>query len=285
MIDTAGRASAADTPEVVAATTAPEPTPEIAQASTLHPTLRNMLAGVSLLFGLFLLCAMVDYHPNHLVGVGEGSGNICGPAGAHLAHAIIGTWGVAGFILPLGLAISGFCVLVGRWRGCFWRRLTGLALLLPAASGLIHLASTSLAVDLIYYWDHVHLAGLGGRSGFALTGFNGSDQAGLLISTLGGVGSLLVLLAVVAVSVWLLQLGLAPLSKALVRSAVSTLKRAQVAAPASEHTSNESSKPSHPERSNHHLDATPSSAPAAVIPASEPDNNRPGTKQSQDKSS
>ena len=88
------------------------------------------------------------------------------------------------------------------------------------------MAPVCLAPGLLFRWDQVHLAGLGGQTGYLLTGYNGGDQQGLLINALGAVGSGLTLLVLTAVAAWLMQPGLWPIIRRFLHSTVRPMQTA-----------------------------------------------------------
>ncbi|MBA3686067.1 MAG: DNA translocase FtsK 4TM domain-containing protein [Planctomycetes bacterium] len=165
--------------------------------------------------GIFLMVAMLDYSPDQISGAGPVSSNVTGPVGAWIADRAIVTWGLAAFYLPVLLLAAGLLVLRSGPLENLSRRLTGAALLLPALAGLMHLLPTgSGARHLLQHWDLLRFDGLGGSVGFYLCGPQAPPQApafpgGLLRRYLDVGGSALVLGAIAAGSVWLMQVGLA----------------------------------------------------------------------------
>ncbi|MBA2481212.1 MAG: DNA translocase FtsK 4TM domain-containing protein [Planctomycetes bacterium] len=163
----------------------------------------------------FLLLSMVSYSANQIIGASPSGSNLMGLGGAWAAHSLISFWGIAAFVVPL--MMLGYAV--GLWReydlANLGRRLTGSLLLIPALCGMTHLLPASrLGEALLIQWDQTQLRGLGGSLGYLLcgpvsrAGDHPSYAGGLLLRSLETPGAVMALLALFALSLLLMDLGL-----------------------------------------------------------------------------
>lgn len=173
-----------------------------------------MVVVMALLAGVWFL-ALADYQRSQTTGSTVSGSNVMGLAGALIARYGIDVWGLAAFY-PV-LLLAGWAIALAREAELDnpWRRLTGAVLLLPALTGLVHLASEFIpyADTLLSRWDHRQLMGLGGNLGYRLCapagGYDRPDHpGGWLVANLDAWGAALVLIALAALCLWLMHIGL-----------------------------------------------------------------------------
>ena len=146
------------------------PSPFLPSTSMTRPI--ALVAAIALIVAaLFLSLAMVSYSAAQIGGASPAGSNLVGLGGAYVAHGLILLWGAAAFLVPL---------IAFHWAMVLWledslpdpgRRLVGIALLLPALCGLLHLLPIgSFAENRLIAWDQLQLGGIGGAVGFKLCG-------------------------------------------------------------------------------------------------------------------
>jgi DNA segregation ATPase FtsK/SpoIIIE, S-DNA-T family len=185
---------------------------------------RVVVAAVLLALAGFLVLSFVTYAHSQVAGTGGEGRNLFGGLGAWVALGFIQMWGLVAFFVPA--LLIGYAIAV--WREAdldnLGRRLTGAALLVPAACGLVHLLPLTRLFDvLLVRWDQHQFHGLGGSLGGFLCAHTGPyDQAstGVLVLHLGPWGAAGVLLAVGAAALLLMNIGL----RAFVRRAWSAMQ-------------------------------------------------------------
>ena len=174
-----------------------------------------LVAAVALMVAaLFLSLAMVSYSAAQIGGASPAGSNLVGLGGAYAAHGLITLWGAAAFLVPL-IAVHWAMVL---WREDSLpdpgRRMVGVALLLPALCGLLHLLPIgSFAENRLIAWDQLQLGGIGGAVGFKLCGppsslVSPAWPGGIVWRYLGTGGSTLALMALGFSGLLLMDLGL-----------------------------------------------------------------------------
>src|SRR5690349_19028424 len=126
--------------------------------------LRFALAAAAAGAAVLVLVAEFSYSPDQVVGANPLGRNLAGPVGAWIAHALIGSYGLAAFLPPLVLA--GVALSLVRDDGSLNlpRRLTAAVLLLPVLAGLAHLlpAARPPGLRILEHWHQTELGGLGG---------------------------------------------------------------------------------------------------------------------------
>ena len=133
--------------------------------------IRLAIAILLIATAIFLLLAQLSYHPHQVGAAVSHASNLCGAAGAWLAHATIHTWGVGALVLPAALFGFGLPLLRHPRIHHLGARITATVLLLPIIAGLVHLLPVVGPLEsLVLYWDHDHLGGLGGTMGSLLCG-------------------------------------------------------------------------------------------------------------------
>ncbi len=176
--------------------------------------MRVVVASGLLVMAGFLLLALVSYMPGQVTGSGPTSKNLMGIGGAVVAHGFIRLWGVVAFFVPLLLIGYATAILRDHELANLGRRLTGAALLVPALCGLVHLLPLRQdAAGLLIHWDQYPFGGLGGSLGRFLCAPAGADgqpnsPAGVLVENLDVWGAAGVLLALAALALMLMDLGL-----------------------------------------------------------------------------
>ena len=174
-----------------------------------------LVAAVALVVAaLFTALAMLTYTASQIGGASPAGSNLMGLGGAYVAHGLVTVWGLAAYLLPI-IAIHWAMVL---WREDALpepgRRLVGVALLIPAVCGLVHLLPVgALAESRLIAWDQLQLGGIGGAVGYKLCGPPSSLvtppwPGGLLWRYLGTGGSTMALLAMAISGLLLMDLGL-----------------------------------------------------------------------------
>ena len=174
-----------------------------------------LVAAVALVVAaLFVSLAMLSYAASQIGGASPAGSNLMGLGGAYVAHGLITLWGIAAFLIP---------VIAVHWAAVLWRedalpepgrRLVGVALLLPALCGLVHLLPTgALSERLLIAWDQLQLGGIGGALGYKLCGppstlVTPPWPGGVLWRWLGTGGSTMALLALAISGLLLMDLGL-----------------------------------------------------------------------------
>ncbi|HYE03950.1 MAG TPA: DNA translocase FtsK [Planctomycetota bacterium] len=166
-----------------------------------------------------LLVALISYAPAQVAGASPSGVNLLGGLGAHLAHGLIGIFGIAAFLPPVVLVAMAGVVASGVPWDTAARRLTGSVLLMLVAPALVHLLPLWRWSDrLQQHWDQQQLAGLGGALGYYLCGpvGNPADPAyggGLLVRQVDtGVAALVLIVAAVG-CLALIDLGLVGLMR------------------------------------------------------------------------
>ncbi len=174
-----------------------------------------LVAAVALVVAaLFTSLAMLSYAASQIGGASPAGSNLMGLGGAYVAHGLITLWGLAAFLIPI-IAIHWAMVL---WREDALpdpgRRLVGVALLIPALCGMLHLLPVgALAESRLIAWDQLQLGGIGGAVGYKLCGppsilVTPPWPGGLLWRWLGTGGSTMALLALAMSGLLLMDLGL-----------------------------------------------------------------------------
>ena len=174
-----------------------------------------LVAAVALVVAaLFVSLAMLTYAASQIGGASPAGSNLMGLGGAYVAHGLITVWGLAAYLLP---------IITIHWAMVLWRedslpdpgrRLVGVALLIPAVCGLVHLLPVgALAESRLIAWDQLQLGGIGGAVGYKLCGPPSSLvtppwPGGLLWRYLGTGGSTMALLALAISGLLLMDLGL-----------------------------------------------------------------------------
>jgi S-DNA-T family DNA segregation ATPase FtsK/SpoIIIE len=150
----------------------------------------EIMAIVLFALGAMLALCLVFFHPNDpsLNAAGQArTDNLIGPLGAYVSDALLQTFGLAAYLLPLLL----FAAAARRFQKKPLRaplgRVLGLVLLLLSTAGLLALLIPSLFFD-----GRVHSGG-----------FVGSLLATQLANAAGGVGALILMSALAAVSLLL----------------------------------------------------------------------------------
>jgi S-DNA-T family DNA segregation ATPase FtsK/SpoIIIE len=175
-----------------------------------------LVAAVALIVtALFLSLAMISYSATQIGGASPAGSNLMGLGGAYIAHGLITLWGAAAWLIPI-IAVHWAMVL---WReDCLpdpGRRLVGVAVLLPALCGLLHLLPIgSLAENRLIVWDQLQLGGIGGAVGFKLCGppatlVSPAWPGGIVWRYLGTGGTTLALMTLAFCGLLLMDLGLA----------------------------------------------------------------------------
>jgi len=179
----------------------------------MNRPLRLLLAILLAGLGGTVVTALVSYAPDQIRGATPAGSNLLGSLGAWTAHHLIGSYGVAAFLVPLLLLGFAYAYARDKELANLPRRLTGAILLLPVLAGLVHLLpGFRLGRQLLVYWDQPQLAGLGGNLGYLLCAPAQLSQvppvlAGVLVRHLDAGGSALVLALLAAACVMLLQVG------------------------------------------------------------------------------
>ncbi len=174
-----------------------------------------MLAGGA----VALLVALISYAPAQVAGASPSGVNLLGGLGAHLAHGLIGIFGIAAFLPPVVLVAMAGVVASGVPWDTAARRLTGSVLLMLVAPALVHLLPLWRWSDrLQQHWDQQQLAGLGGALGYYLCGpvANPADPTyvgGLLVRQVDTGVAALILTAAAIGCLALIDLGLVGLMR------------------------------------------------------------------------
>lgn len=160
-----------------------------------------------------LLLAFGSYQPDQVQGASPTGSNLLGPAGAWVAHHVIGSWGLAAFLIPMGFIGLGWSLVSRSGFHHLPRRLTACILLLPILAGLVHFLPVEHFQGLLLRWDMQRLAGLGGNVGWVLVGPVAPAElpdfpGGLLRRHLDVGGSILVLMLAALGCIALIQLHL-----------------------------------------------------------------------------
>lgn len=174
-----------------------------------------LVAAVALVVAaLFALLAMASYSATQIGGASPAGSNLMGLGGAYVAHGLITLWGAAAFLVPL-IAVQWAMVL---WREDSLpdpgRRVVGVALLIPALCGLIHLLPIgAIPENRLIAWDQLQLGGIGGAVGYKLCGppstlVSPAWPGGLVWRYLGTGGTTLALMTVAFCGLLLMDLGL-----------------------------------------------------------------------------
>ena len=146
--------------------------------------------------------------------------SVAGPVGVWLGWALFRAFGYAGFVFPLLLAAWGVSAFVRPLVARGWVPVSGLAVLLLSATGLLQQATETFAAARM---THGGILPAGGWSGWALA--TGLDAA------VGRVGSWLVLLAAVPVGVLLVTQTSYAAAWRLIRARVAQLRARRPARP------------------------------------------------------
>jgi DNA segregation ATPase FtsK/SpoIIIE, S-DNA-T family len=172
----------------------------------MHAAVRILWALGLAIVGLFVAGALASYQTGQISGAQPLRDNVMGFLGALLAHGLIQGWGLAAALVPLVILGWAWAVLRRRDLHDPGRRLTGALLLLPAGAGLVHLIPVSTTHQLLVHWGQTELHGLGGVVGRLVA--SPYRDAGLLIPHIGLPGTIVVLASVVALAIWLMDIGL-----------------------------------------------------------------------------
>ncbi len=166
-----------------------------------------------------LLVALISYAPAQVAGASPSGLNLLGGFGAHLAHGLIGAFGVAAFLPPMVLVAMAGVVASGVAWDTAARRLTGAVLLMPVTAGLVHLLPLWRWSDrLLQHWDQLQLSGLGGAVGYYLCGAAANPAhptyvGGVLVRQVDSGVAALILVAAAIGCLALIDLGLVELLK------------------------------------------------------------------------
>lgn len=167
-------------------------TPETAAPSTTRDNIRWIAGFVILAAGLFIFCSILSYlfywredmsalNPSNVVDprIPVTFRNVCGGVGASVAHKLVGGgFGLFAFVIPAVVSVVGWRIF--RYKQL---RLNHFAL---SSFMILLLGSLTLAYLLGMRWD-MFGSGWGGEYGLAMNRW--------LVSKIGGVGTLLVIVA------------------------------------------------------------------------------------------
>ncbi len=186
---------------------------------TMLPDMTDVRSGVSwkrvlgvalLLFAGFTCMAVFSYAPSQVQASSPRTHNLCGNAGAWLAHGLISTSGIGVAALLLSFVGAGIALSRNRFSHAY-RRLSGVLLVCLTTPALTHLIpAMDWSLHLQAHWQHIELQGLGGLIGSLLTGPASEEHnGGVLIGFLGIPGSALVLVGLWMLSFVLMDIGIA----------------------------------------------------------------------------